>query len=77
MSLFVTRLSQVTKLVTFQALEVLLLQEDVDTFLDVRDLGHKAVLDLRDDFGHQLCVLHRLARLHDADNGRLLVLLAC
>jgi hypothetical protein len=69
-------LSQVTELVTFQTLEVLLLQEDVDTLLDVWNLGHESILDLRDNFGDQLCVLHRLARLHNTDNSGLLALLA-
>jgi hypothetical protein len=76
MSLSVLRLSQVAKLVTFQTLEVLLFQENVDAFLDVWNLGHESVLDLRDDLGDKLCVLHRLARLHDADNSRLSILLA-
>jgi hypothetical protein len=70
---FVCRSSQIAKFVTLQTFKILLFQENVDALFNVRNLGHESVLDLRDDFGNQLCVLHRLARLHDTHNSRLLV----
>lgn len=53
--------SQVTKLITFETLQVLLLQQNVDTFLDIRNFGYEAVLDLLNHLTDQLCVLHRFA----------------
>jgi hypothetical protein len=70
--LFMIRsLRQVAKLVAVQTLQVLLFEEDVDTLLDITDFGREAGLDLRDGLRHKHGMLHRLAGLHDADNGRL------
>ena len=57
--------------VTVHSLDVVLLHERFDVLFDIRDLGREARLDLLDDLLHKLNVLHLLARLHDAHNGRL------
>jgi hypothetical protein len=69
-------LSKVSELVAVQALEVFLLEENVNAFLDVADLRREAGLDLLDRLGHKLGVLHSLARLHDTNDGRLEIMLA-
>lgn len=64
-------LRQITELIVLQALEVLLVEQNLDTLLDIGNLGHKTGPDLVNGFGNELLVLHLLAGLHDADNGRL------
>lgn len=70
-SLRCANLSKVAKLIAVEALQVLFLEEDIDTLLDVAYLRGKTMLDLLDSLGHKLSMLHGLARLHDTNNGRL------
>lgn len=65
------KLGEVAEFVVVQTLQILLLQQDVDTLLDVRDLRNEAGTDLADGFADKLSVLHLLPGLHDADNSRL------
>jgi hypothetical protein len=65
------KLSKVAQLIVLETLQVLLLQENVDTFLDVGDLGYESRPDLVDGLADQERVLHLLASLHDTDNSRL------
>jgi hypothetical protein len=61
-------LSKVSQLIIVETLEVLLLEEDLDALLDIRDVGDEARFDLVDGVADEESVLHLLAGLHDADD---------
>ena len=67
----VARSSQVRVLIGLDTLEILFLNQLIDRLLDIRDFRREARFDLVDGFLHELHVLHLLAGLHDADDGRL------
>lgn len=54
-----------------RALQVLLLDQNVDAFLDDLNFGLESRRELVEDFSHQLRVVESLAHLHDADDGGL------
>lgn len=66
--------SNVRDFVSFQALDVILLHKCLDVLFDVGDLGREPGLHLLNHFLHELHMLHLLARLHDTNNRRLLML---
>lgn len=70
-----TLLREVTKLVVFETLEILFVEQYLYALLYVCNLWQEAALDLRNSFADKLVVLHLLTRLHDTDNGRLDLLL--
>lgn len=64
-------LCQISKLVIFETLEIILVEENFDALFDVANLGNEATADLVDSFADELGMLHLLSCLHDSDDGRL------
>ena len=56
---------------TTYARNVLLLQQSLNSLLDIRNLRREALRELRNDLLDQDLILQRLSGLHDADNRRL------
>jgi len=69
-------LCEVPEVIIVKALEILLVQQDLDALLDITNLWHKPLPNLVDSLAYELLVLHALPGLHDSDNRGLGVQLA-
>ena len=66
-----TNLRQVTQFLVLNTFQVFFLDQLINGFLDVGNLGCEPGFDLRNGLGHELNMLHLLSRFHDSHNSRL------